>query len=112
MQERPLRIQRRLKHSIAMKHFFDPFCRVTYAVQGWIDNGRLWTPGDIVSVDDDMLKIREDLLLSDVTYRISAAGSVTELKLVPPESFDLLAEMPKTKNSSGYWSDEHKALAK
>jgi prophage tail gpP-like protein len=55
-------------------------------VQGWGADGYIWTPGDIVSVDDPLAGIVGDMLLSGVTF--SRQNSTTSvLSLVRPEAF-------------------------
>lgn len=60
-----------------------------YTVQGWKNgNGGLWEPNSYVVVDDDFVQIKGKLVISDVSFNISADGGTTSaLHLCPPEAF-------------------------
>ncbi|WP_236178370.1 MULTISPECIES: phage baseplate assembly protein [Pseudomonas] len=61
----------------------------TYQVQGWRQsNGDLWRHNTLVRVKDPVLGFDEDMLISKVTYSLSAQGSVTTLQVAPPHTFD------------------------
>ncbi|NUT73464.1 baseplate protein [Pseudomonas sp. C1C7] len=71
----------------------------TYQVQGWRQaNGDLWRHNTLVRVKDPVLGFDEDMLISRVTYSLSAQGSVTTLQVAPPHSFD--ANPSPKKNSA------------
>lgn len=54
---------------------------------------RLWTINELVSVTDDFLGVRADLLVNRVTYKTSLdAGNVTELQLIKKGAYTLEAE--------------------
>ncbi|MCU0119528.1 baseplate protein [Pseudomonas sp. B2M1-30] len=61
----------------------------TYQVQGWRQsNGDLWRHNTLVKVKDPVLGFDEDMLISKVTYSLSAQGSVTTLQVAPTHTFD------------------------
>lgn len=61
----------------------------TYTVQGWRQaNGALWRHNTLVRVIDPVLGFDQDLLISKVTYTLSAQGSITTLQVAPPHTFD------------------------
>lgn len=61
---------------------------VTYTVVGWRDPvGRLWRPNTQVYVKDKLLGIDGLLLVAEVTYELSDAGSITTLSLAPIDAF-------------------------
>lgn len=64
--------------------------RITYAVAGHreYENGPLWVPNRLVRVEDPLMGFSGDLLIASVTYKISEQGSITDLSLVLPGSFD------------------------
>lgn len=67
----------------------------TYSVQGWRQkNGDLWAVNTLVPVDDAVNAINGDLLISEVTYSLSAAGSITTMQVAPRAAFEL-RPMPK-----------------
>ncbi|MCX2542227.1 phage baseplate assembly protein [Pseudomonas sp. COW5] len=68
----------------------------TYQVQGWRQsNGDLWRHNTLVRVKDPVLGFDEDMLISKVTYSLSAQGSVTTLQVAPPHTFDANPTPPK-----------------
>ncbi len=68
----------------------------TYQVQGWRQsNGDLWRHNTQVRVKDPVLGFDDDMLISKVTYSLSAQGSVTTLQVAPPHTFDANPEPPK-----------------
>lgn len=75
----------------------------SYVVQGWReggDKGALWTPNTLIAVNDDIANLQGDMLISEVSYSISDAGTLTGISLYPPEAFELMAESPKKKTGS------------
>ncbi|AEA67286.1 MULTISPECIES: phage baseplate assembly protein [Pseudomonas] len=69
----------------------------TYRVQGWRQaNGDLWRHNTLVRVIDPVLGFDGDMLISKVTYSLSAQGSVTTLQVAPPHTFDANPVPPKT----------------
>ncbi|MGG2021287.1 phage baseplate assembly protein [Pseudomonas sp. S8] len=68
----------------------------TYQVQGWRQsNGDLWRHNTLVKVKDPVLGFDGDMLISKVTYSLSAQGSVTTLQVAPPHTFDPDPTPPK-----------------
>ena len=68
----------------------------TYQVQGWRQsNGDLWRHNTLVRVKDPVLGFDDDMLISKVTYSLSAQGSITTLQVAPPHTFDANPEPPK-----------------
>ncbi|MCU1276552.1 MAG: bacteriophage Mu, partial [bacterium] len=69
--------------------------QLAYKVQGWsYGAGTLWQPNTIVHVTDPWLRTDADLLVKNVTFNLDDGGSVTELALTPPQTFDLIP-MPR-----------------
>lgn len=66
----------------------------TYKVQGWTTDGQndLWKINTIVPVVDPVRGLSRDMLIKDVSFERSNAGTTTTLGLVLPEAFDLPAE--------------------
>lgn len=68
----------------------------TYQVQGWRQaNGDLWRHNTLVRVKDPVLEVDGDMLISRVTYSLSAQGSTTTLQVAPPHTFDANPTPPK-----------------
>ena len=75
--------------------------RARISVQGWRDGaGQLWRPNSIASVSSPWLGISADLLIADVTYRLDAQGSVTEMVLGPKAAYE-----PEPSGFGGKWTD-------
>lgn len=69
----------------------------TYQVQGWRQsNGDLWRHNTLVRVKDPVLGFDGDMLISRVTYSLSAQGSVTTLQVAPAHTFDANPSPQKT----------------
>ncbi|MEE8218972.1 MAG: hypothetical protein V3S03_08405 [Vicinamibacteria bacterium] len=82
--------------------------RVSYGVEGWrtqVDEGALWKPGELVSVDDSFLGIRRALLLTAATFSVGGqTGRRTQLNLMRPEAFDLrVIEPPAAADGVELW---------
>jgi len=68
--------------------------RATVAVQGWRDaDGALWATNRMVSIDDGLLGIGEDFVLTNVKFTLDENGTRSELSLMPKEAF-LLDPIP------------------
>jgi prophage tail gpP-like protein len=68
---------------------------LAYTVLDWRagTDKRLWRPNELVTVDDPIAGILGDMLVAGVTFSHSDQdGSITQLRLVGPEAFDLVAE--------------------
>ncbi len=66
----------------------------------------LWRPNRIVEVTDEMADLHSGMLIRDVRFDQSVArGSTTELTLVPPDAYTLLASRPATKKKESVLFD-------
>ncbi len=68
---------------------------IEYIVEGWTQevNGEVWKTNRLVFVDDDLLGIHTDMLLTEVEFiGDETEGLTTRLKLVPKETFSLIDE--------------------
>ncbi len=70
--------------------------RATITVQGWKHAEGLWLPNSLVRLRSPMLYADLDLLIAQVTYKLSNNGTTTELELCRPEAFDLLSGVKGT----------------
>ena len=79
---------------------------VRITVQGWqeVPDGDLWEPGRLVYVSDDWLGIDQDLLVSATSQTLGAGGTLTDLDLVPPDSFAQRAEPQATELGTTWWT--------
>jgi len=60
----------------------------TYTVQGWRQgNGALWVPNLLVRVIDPIIGFDNELLITEVTYRISEGGTICSLQVAPKEGY-------------------------
>lgn len=79
--------------------------KANYTVQGWRDEGgALWRPNALVKVDDTMLGINETMLITSVTFSRSEDGTTTQLSLVKPSSYELIALVDEEED--GLWTSE------
>jgi len=61
----------------------------TYKVQGWRQsNGALWRHNMPVRVRDPVIGLDRDMLIGEITYSLSEAGTVTTMVVGPPDSFE------------------------
>ena len=61
----------------------------TITVPGWRQpNNTLWRVNQMVAVDCEMLGVKQDLLISAITWSLSEAGHETEFTLNPPAAFE------------------------
>lgn len=73
----------------------------TYRLRSWRDAaGRLWSPGDLVPVEDDWLGISQDLLIKTVTYQKDDQGTAATVELVPADA--LTPEPVDAATAAGY----------
>jgi prophage tail gpP-like protein len=57
-------------------------------VQGFRDDtGQLWTPGKLVWTESPFLDIAQDMLIEQVEYAQSEAGSIATLSLTDPRAY-------------------------
>lgn len=69
----------------------------TCVVQGFAQqDGTLWDFGQLVNLRDDFANMRGQFLVRDVTYNFSLDGSTTKLTLVPPDAYQVVAELSDT----------------
>lgn len=88
----------------------------TYTVQGWRQgNGDLWKENQLVRVTDPVIGFNDELLISEVTYRIDANGTTCSLKVVPAAAYSAtkLKKTKKAKKAKGgsgaSWADVNPA---
>ena len=68
---------------------------VNYEVQGWTQsNGEVWPLNAMINVKDNILGINGSLLISDLSFSINEFGTVTNMRLVDPNTFKILAVDP------------------
>ena len=79
--------------------------QVIYTVQGWrqADDERIWLPNQLVQVTDARNHMNNATrLITEARLMMDArSGRTTELTVMPPEAFDVMAEEPTT-TSRGY----------
>lgn len=73
-----------------------------YVVQGWTAGGDLWQPNTLVAVRDDWLAIQGDMLITSVRYRRNETGTTTELGVMHPDAFKLIA-LPEQATEQPLW---------
>jgi prophage tail gpP-like protein len=62
--------------------------RLEVTVVGWRrDDKRLWAIGDTVAVNLPRLRLARNLVVAQVTWKLDAGGTVTQLELAPAEGF-------------------------
>jgi prophage tail gpP-like protein len=67
-------------------------------VQGWrMPNGELWDVDKLVMIDSPKLRIKKNLLITEVSYKKNESGTTTSLKLKRPDAFTTIDEVKKTK---------------
>lgn len=73
-------------------------CRGSITVQGWENKFGLWYPNTIVSVTSPLIYLAESkMLIVGCSYTLDdQGGSLTELAIARPESFQLLEGAPKS----------------
>jgi prophage tail gpP-like protein len=84
--------------------------QATYTVLGWRQgDGRLWVPNEIVRVRDPIIGFDLDMLVAEVTYSLSDAGTIATLTVAPRAAYELLPETPKarggTSGARSNWAD-------
>ncbi|MFK4751436.1 phage baseplate assembly protein [Oceanobacter antarcticus] len=74
--------------------------QVIYTVQGWrqTDGGDLWLPNQLVQINDSRNQLANaQRLISETRLMMDIrSGRTTEITVMPPEAFDLLAEPATT----------------
>ncbi|TXH32528.1 MAG: hypothetical protein E6Q98_24700 [Rhodospirillaceae bacterium] len=78
--------------------------KINYTTAGWRDDaGKLWRPNSLVRVVDGYLDAEMDMLIVNVTRRLTIEGTITELQLALPDAYDLLPEPDEDPNpDTGY----------
>lgn len=76
---------------------------VVYTVLGWRHADGLWKPNTLVPVKDHYLDINEDRLIVSVQFIMDESGQRTELQVMPPQAFDLIA-LPEPETDDGGFS--------
>lgn len=73
-----------------------------FTVQGWRNSaGNLWAPNSFVTVDDDFIRIKGQLIISGI--KLSAgSGTKTALKVSPPDAFILSSATQNIKTYQGW----------
>jgi prophage tail gpP-like protein len=71
--------------------------RATITVQGWKHAAGLWRANNLVGLRSPRLYADLDLLIAQVTFKLDANGTTTELELCRPEAYDLLAGVKGTR---------------
>lgn len=79
----------------------------TYLVQGWRQgNGQLWVPNLMVPVKDPVIGFDDELLISEVEYRLSGEGTVCRLNVCPLDGYMTPVSRKKKQKSAGnIWGD-------
>lgn len=75
---------------------------ITYTVKGWRHRAGLWQAGYLVPVTDPWMGIDDMRLIESAQLIMDSSGLRTELRVVPPSSWDLTAE-PEPKKDQSLW---------
>lgn len=76
---------------------------ITYTVDGWHHADGLWQPNTKVRVDDHWLGVDGEMLIAGVQMLLDNQGERTELRVAPPEAYDLI-ELPEPESGGdGGW---------
>jgi prophage tail gpP-like protein len=76
---------------------------VVYTVTGWAHRDGPWEPNRLVAVQDAWLGVDDDLLIVSVQLMLDEEGQRTELRVMPPEAFELVPLPEPTADDVG-WS--------
>ena len=73
----------------------------SYTVRGWRQSDRtLWTPNQLVDVDDSLMGVETELLIVERTFSLDdKGGQITTMQLGPPDGYRLLP--PSDKKRTG-----------
>lgn len=75
---------------------------VQYRVGGLLNSAGLpWEPGDLVSVDDDQIRVHSELLIKDVEHTWDESGEWTDITLTRPEAYT--TDDFQGRSSGGTW---------
>lgn len=76
---------------------------ITATVAGWRQqNGALWPVNGIVPFKDEIMGFSADLLIAEATYSKGSGGTLTELRLAPPEAYVPQPAVPANPALAGY----------
>lgn len=69
-------------------------------------NGEIWQPNTRVNVNDDFLNINQTMLIESVTFKDELSneggmGSITELKIAPPDAYSINPNASAKQTSKG-----------
>ena len=82
---------------------------LTYTVNGWRHSAGLWQANTLVTVRDKWMRLNgEQLLIAAVQFILDAEGERTELQVMPPEAFDLVALPEKKTGAVKTWGPQKK----
>ncbi len=77
--------------------------RASVTVRGWRSGGgQLWPVNALVALRSPTLGIDREMLITAATYSLDDGGEVTQLSLVRPEAFELLAEPEVPESGAGF----------
>jgi prophage tail gpP-like protein len=81
---------------------------IEYKIQGWLQSNKdLWPINKRVNVVDDFFGISDNYLITEVSHRLGDSdGSVTELRLMSPDAYDILPEKLAVKKEKDDTFDE------
>ncbi|NHR08003.1 baseplate protein [Chromobacterium haemolyticum] len=61
---------------------------VSVEVAGWRQsNGQLWRHNQIVRFRDDVLGLDRDMMIGEITYKLSGSGTIAALSIAPPDAY-------------------------
>jgi prophage tail gpP-like protein len=72
-------------------------------VQGFSAQGRLWEPNMRVQARIPRLDIQDTFLIKSTNQSKSDDGTITEMTLVPPSVYDLLAQAEESSDAGAAW---------
>ncbi len=76
---------------------------IVYTLNGWLHDDGLWQPNHLVPVKDSFLSINSDMLITEVQLVMDEQGQRTELRVMPPEAFELIALPEPSIEDDGGW---------
>jgi prophage tail gpP-like protein len=78
--------------------------RYSYTVQGWTQSDEtVWPINSLIRVNDSLLDVDETLLIASARYLFSDSGTFTELSLVSPIAYRLIADDGELSNIEAAW---------
>jgi len=76
---------------------------IVYTVAGWLHNDGLWQANRLVHVKDHFMGLDNDRLIADVQFVMDEGGKRTELRVMPPEAFELVKLPEPTSDDASGW---------